>query len=239
MNRTFLITGATKGIGFAIAEHLSGLGYDVIGIARNLAKAPFPGTLYLADLSQKDACEAIFRQIEYNHQVDGIINNVGIAIPQKIEDISLSDFHRVLDINLRPALQAMQIFVSKMKARNWGRVVNLSSRAMLGKSGRSSYSAAKAALIGFTRTWALELIQAGITVNAVAPGPVNTEQFFLNHPKGSKEEKSVLAIIPAGRIGTPDEIAYAVAFFLHDKASFITGQTLFADGGASIGAMPF
>lgn len=129
----------------------------------------------------------------------------------------------------------MQIFVAGMKEKRWGRVVNIASRAVLGKMGCSSFSAAKAGLIGLTRIWALELASHGITVNAVAPGPINTEQLFQNHPKGSEKERNIVSMIPAGRIGQPDEVAYAIAFFLDEKAGFITGQTLFVDGGGSVG----
>lgn len=233
--RTILITGATKGIGLAISQHLNQAGYQVIGIARNRPKIEFPGLLYLTDLSNVEATNAIFDSIRGDHHIDGVINNVGIAMPQRIEEIDLNDFNHIIDINLRPAVQAAKCFIPGMKEKNWGRVINIASRAMLGKVGRSSYSAAKAGLIGLTRTWALELAPYGITVNAIAPGPINTEQFYVDHPKGSEQERKILAGIPIGRMGEPDEIAFVSEFFLVEKASFITGQTLFVDGGGSVG----
>jgi NAD(P)-dependent dehydrogenase (short-subunit alcohol dehydrogenase family) len=122
-----------------------------------------------------------------------------------------------------------------MRARRWGRVVNLSSLTVLGAPERTAYAAAKAALISFTRSWALELATSGVTVNAVAPGPTETELFRANNPPGSPGEKRYLAAVPMGRFGTPDEIAAAVAFLMSKDAASITGQTLFVDGGASIG----
>lgn len=232
---SFLITGCTKGIGFAIATHLNSLRYNVIGVARKSSLQEFPGSLYLADLSQAEETQAIFNKIKQQHHIDGIINNVGNVVPQLIDDLSIDIFNKVIDLNIRPAIQAMQIFLPGMKKQSWGRVVNITSRAMLGKAGRTSYSAAKAGLTAITRTWALELAKTGVTVNSVAPGPVATESFFENYPKGSADETKLLSTIPIGRAGHPDEIAYAVAFFLDKKAGFITGQSLFVDGGGSIG----
>jgi NAD(P)-dependent dehydrogenase (short-subunit alcohol dehydrogenase family) len=122
-----------------------------------------------------------------------------------------------------------------MRKQGWGRVVNLSSLVVLGVAHRSTYAAAKSAMISFTRTWALELAEAGITVNAVAPGPVETEMFRENTPAGSEAEKRFLSMIPMKRLGKPNELAATIEFLLSDDAGFITGQTLFVDGGGSIG----
>ncbi len=238
-DRTFLITGASKGIGLVTAQQLGLLGYSVIGVAREKPTVKFPGIFHTADLSVAQATEDLFYYLKENYQIDGIVNNVGIAMPQALPDISMENFYSVLDLNLRPALQAMQIFMGGMVERGFGRVVNISSRAVLGIENRSSYAAAKSGLIAFTRCWALELAASCITVNAVAPGPTDTALFRLHHAKGSEREQQVLKDIPMKRIGSPYEISAAVEFFLSEKASFITGQTLFVDGGASIGKQSY
>ena len=153
-----------------------------------------------------------------------------------IEDITLDSFFNVLDLNLRPAIQAMQVFLPGMKEKRFGRIVNIASRAILGKIGRSSYNAAKSGLVGLTRTWALELAPYCITVNAIAPGPIQTESFLQNYPKGSVEEQQLIDALPLKRAGKPEEIGFPIGFFLDERAAFVTGQTLFVDGGGSLGS---
>jgi len=237
--RTFLITGASKGIGRALAEHLGAEGHRVVGIARSGDTEDFPGHLVQLDLADRESTAMTLRRLTEEYVFDGLVNNVGLVKPQALGSVDLNDYDAVMDLNLRPALQATQALLPQMKANGWGRIVNVSSLTILGIAQRTAYAAAKAALVSFTRTWALELARTGVTVNAIAPGPTETELFRANNPPGSDGEATYLAGIPMGRLGQPQEIAAAMAFLLSEHSGFITGQTLFVDGGASIGKYGF
>lgn len=181
-SRTVLISGASKGIGRSLAERLAGQGHKVLGIART-HDATFPGQLYTVDLSDRTATSAALQEISSANRIDAVVNNVGLVRPQMLEDVTLDALDAVLDVNLRTAIQLTQAALPAMRQQGWGRVVNIASLVALGiPPQRTAYAAAKAALISCTRVWALELAATGITVNAVAPGPIETELFRENNP---------------------------------------------------------
>lgn len=163
------------------------------------------------------------------------MNNVGVVGAASLEDCTISDFRSLMALNLGCALLCTQAVLPAMRAANFGRIVNISSRAALGKELRTTYSASKAGLLGFTRTWALELGKAGITVNAIAPGPIETELFKKANPPGDPRTQAIVDAIPVGRMGTAEEVARAAAFFLDKDSGFITGQTLYVCGGMTVG----
>jgi 3-oxoacyl-[acyl-carrier protein] reductase len=173
-----------------------------------------------------------------SHNVLGVVNNVGIAVGQSLIDLDIDEFMMVFDLNARIAAQVSKAALPKMVQSRYGRIVNISSVVALGAVDRTSYATAKGAMVSMTRAWALELAKHNITVNAVAPGPTETEFFRSLNPPGSTGEQRYLAQLPVGRLGQTHEIAAAVEFLLGEDAGFITGQVLYVDGGLSVGRTP-
>ena len=233
--RVTLVTGASKGIGRACAEYLARDGHHVVGVARSEPEDGFPGDFFTADLGAHGSTAAFLADVTTHYAFNGLVNNVGQVRPIPLDEITDADYAVFVQINMTTPFQCAQAVLPAMKDQGFGRVVNISSEVVQGiLKDRSVYTAAKAGLIGFTRAWTLELGTYGITVNAVAPGPIETSMFTKNHPPGSEKRESRISSLAVGRFGKPEDVAHAVAFFMREESEFITGQTLFVCGGSSL-----
>jgi 3-oxoacyl-[acyl-carrier protein] reductase len=233
--RRILVTGASKGIGRAVVDRLAADGHEPIGLARG-APSDFPGQFHEVDLGDREATAAALEKIVTEGQVDAVVNNVGLARFGHIGSVDLDDLFLAYDMNVRTAVQVVQAVLPGMVQAGWGRIVNVTSLTTVGVAERTPYAAAKGALETCTRIWAGELASSGITVNAVAPGPIETEMYRKRSPVGSEHEARLLDHIPLRRVGTPAEIAHVICTLLHEDAGYITGQIVRVDGGGSIGA---
>lgn len=235
--RTVVVTGASAGIGRATAAHLAGRGLHVVNLDRNPLDAPRIETL-LVDLRDRDRLQAVLDGLASRGEVAGLVNNAAVGSARPLEETDDDMLSATFDLNLRCAAQCARALVPGMKARGFGRIVNIGSRSSLGRELRTAYAASKGGLISMTRVWALELAGHGITANCVAPGPIATEFFDRMNPEGSERRHRMIAGIPARRLGTPADVAHAVGFFLSEEAGFVNGQTLYVCGGLSAGVAP-
>ncbi|KAB2911658.1 MAG: SDR family oxidoreductase [Hyphomicrobiaceae bacterium] len=233
-----LVTGASKGIGKAIAEEMTARGHHVIGMSRSHPGDWFKGTFVAADLADLDSTAEALARITGEHQVRRLVNNAGVPSSGTIDKLKITDIEGVMNVNFRALVQCIQAVLPGMRAVRYGRIVNIGSRAAIGREARIVYGSSKAAVASMTRSLALEVAKEGITVNCVAPGPVETELFLQNHPHGSEARRKIVGAIPVDRIGTPKEVAAACAYFLSEEAGYTTGQVLYVCGGLSVGQAP-
>jgi len=228
-----LITGGSAGIGLAIAEKLLEKGYEVISLDIQPSKLKKVQHIEV-DLSDLDALGKILGKLK---NVTTFVHNAGVIRPALLPDVKLEDFEALTNLHLVAPVILMQALLPAMKAARFGRVVLVSSRAVLGLPTRTAYSATKAGMLGMARTWALELAPSGITVNVVAPGPIRTANFHSVVPEGSPQVEKIAQAIPVKRLGEADDVARAVLFFADRDSGFITGQVLYVCGGTSVGTL--
>lgn len=239
-DRVAMVTGGARGIGYAIAEKLGSDGYTVI-VSDILAEAAKEAVSKLSaggvkaisvagDVSKPEAVDSMFKaSMEELGRVDVLVNNAGITRDNLLLRLDARDWDMVMGVNLKGAFLCTKAASRIMMKNRWGRIINISSVVgIMGNAGQSNYSASKAGLIGFTKSAAKELAGRNITVNAVAPGYIQTEMTE-KLPDSAKE--AFLSIVPLKRPGTPGDVAGVVSFLASDPAEYITGQVIHCDGG--------
>ncbi len=241
MGRTAFITGASRGIGRAIARRLAAEGWSVgidylqardqaLALEEELRGQGYQALAVRADVADREAITAAVNRVEMAFgPVSLLVNNAGVASQRQFQDIEEDFWRRIFAVNVDGAFHTIQAVLPHMLHEKAGSIVNISSIwGQRGASCETAYSAAKAALIGLTRSLAMELAPSGIRVNCVAPGVIRTDMVEV---LGRETLAALAEETPMGRLGTPEEVAEAVAFLGGDKAGFITGQVLTADGG--------
>ncbi|WP_345763431.1 SDR family NAD(P)-dependent oxidoreductase [Diaminobutyricibacter sp. McL0608] len=231
-----LVTGGAAGIGWEIGQRLAADGYLVVAadlVPGFTMTAPVEGIVHRRlNVTDPDDVAHVFGAVgaEFG-RLDVLVNNAGIQRHRAIEDLGWDEWRAVVDVNLNGVFLCLQAAGRQMLAAGAGRIVNISSISSRGSAGRAPYASTKAAVIGLTATAGAEWAARGVRVNAVAPGYVNTGVFRQGVEGGTLDEATILKRIPAGRVAEPSEIANAVSFLVSDQASYMTGQTMYVDGG--------
>ena len=237
--RTAVVTGGDTGIGAAIARGLLERGYFVVSLSLRRPDWRHERLeAFEVDLIDAEATRQAAEEVARARDVSTLVHNAGAIRAAPLGAVDIGDLHALTQLHLGAAIMLAQAFLPGMKTAGFGRIVVLSSRAALGLSSRTVYSATKAGLIGMARTWALELGPSGVTVNVVAPGPIaDTEMFERVMSPQSERAQKLAHSIPVGRLGRSRDVARAVEFFVAPEADFVTGQVLYVCGGASVGSV--
>ncbi|WP_397475647.1 SDR family NAD(P)-dependent oxidoreductase [Pusillimonas sp.] len=233
-----IVTGGSAGIGAEIARQMLDAGYEVVSMARRAAEFTHERLHNVqVDLLDAKATQQAADEVAQRFAVTHFVHNAGVIWPNLLPDVKLDELQGLTQIHLGSAIQIAQACLPRMRQENFGRIVLMSSRGALGLPTRTAYSATKAGMVGMARTWSLELAASGITVNVVAPGPIQTDMFYDVVPAGSERETNIAKGIPVQRLGRSDDVARAVMFFCDPANSFVTGQTLYVCGGASVSSV--
>jgi len=239
-----LVTGASRGIGKAIAHELARQGAEVVGTATSaegaqaitdgLKEAGFSGYGIVMNVAEAESIEAGLKQLaEQSGAPLILVNNAGITRDNLLMRLKDDDWTAVLETNLSSVYRTSKAVLRGMAKARWGRIINISSVvAGMGNPGQGNYCAAKAGVEGFTRSLAKEMSNRGITANCVAPGFIDTD---MTKKLDDKQREAMLEIIPAGRLGAPEEVAAVVAFLASEGAAYVTGETIHVNGGMYMG----
>jgi len=236
--RVAVVTGGSAGIGEAICHQLLDDGWSVVSMARRPPAVKHEHLHAIeVDLADRAATAQAAQEVVQRFAPDTVVHNAGVILPALLQDVKLADLDTLVEIHLSTAILLAQACLPAMKAAGFGRMVLLSSRGALGLATRTAYAATKAGMLGMARTWALELAPFGITVNVIAPGPVQTDMFHGVIPVGDPKVAQIAASIPVKRLGQPEDVAHAVRYFVSEHAGFVTGQVLYVCGGTSVGSL--
>jgi 3-oxoacyl-[acyl-carrier protein] reductase len=241
MTQSVLLTGGSSGIGAATCQMLLAAGHQVISFDREPGHISSPNLQEITvDLCDVEATRQQALEIAGRFPITTLIHNAGAVRQQPVESATIADLGALTNLHVATPLVLLQAILPTMKAQRFGRVVLVSSRAILGLANRSVYAATKAAMLGLARTWAVELGPHGITANVVAPGPIEATRVFHDIiPRDSPKLPGIIEAIPVKRLGRPEEVARAILFFADPAAGFVTGQTLFVCGGTSVGSIVY
>ena len=236
-----LVTGGSSGIGAAVCEALLAADYQVVSMDRTAAEVSSSRFHDVqVDLCDAQATREAAFDVAQRFPITTVIHNAGATRERALEEVTIDDLNALTNLHLAASLSLVQANLPAMKRAQFGRIVLVSSRAVLGLARRTVYSATKAGMLGMARTWALELGMHGITVNVVAPGPIQaTGVFHEIIPEDSPKLPRIVESIPVKRLGMPEDVARAVLFFTAAEAGFVTGQTLFVCGGTSVGSIVY
>lgn len=236
-DKVVLVTGASRGIGRAIAEHFAALGATVLGTATSenganaisdyLAEA---GKGFVLNVTDNDSIAALFDNIKKQYGgVDVLVNNAGITRDNLLMRMKDDEWNDIIGTNLTPIFKMSKAVIRAMMKKRQGRIINVGSVVgSMGNAGQTNYAAAKAGVIGFTKSLAREVASRGITVNTVSPGFIETD---MTRALTDEQRAATLSAVPAGRLGDPKEIAATVAFLASDGAAYINGETIHVNGG--------